>query len=135
MTIGALHAVEYLTGIHSAIMGQGDNQVIVISWKIPHVGLSQHDYIRNYQHEFNTTFDTYLSTLTRVVNGMGMEIKLEETWISTRFLSYGKEPWMDEVFMTIILKKICRMFLEVNDVHPTISNRVGAILSAEGHST
>lgn len=61
--VSALAANQYETGLHSHIIGQGDNQVIVVSVPVPITGVSSTDYLRDYPEEITKVIKMYLENL------------------------------------------------------------------------
>lgn len=116
-------------------VGQGDNVIIVA--KIPKLypHMSDEDYIIQFQDNLQTDCRKYMTNLKRISEGLGIIIKLEETWFSTVLLNYGKEIFFKGAYMTGILKKIGRMFQDTNDAYPSISNRVSSICTTMHAST
>lgn len=89
--IGALNAIESCTNIQSSIMGQGDNQVTLITWEIPYEDVDAEEYAKHYEASFNEKLDLYFFHLRRLMRGLGMKVTVEKTLLSTKFMSYGKE--------------------------------------------
>ncbi|GLV46364.1 hypothetical protein CBL_20712, partial [Carabus blaptoides fortunei] len=111
VTIGMLLAAEYMTKVKSIITGQGDNQVIVAFFPIRVPGISREEYSRNYSHILEKDIRDFLLVLKKLSNDIGMNIKLEETWVSQHLMNYGKEILVDGVFTTSVFKKISRTYL------------------------
>lgn len=107
-------------------VGQGDNVIIVA--KIPkiHPEMSEDEYVKKFKDNIRKESQDYLKNLKDISKGLGMIIKLEETWYSTVLLNYGKEILFDEAYMSGVLKKMSRMYQDVSDTYPSISNRVSA---------
>lgn len=78
------------TGVPGTIIGQGDNQVIVASFSIPYKGMSPSEYIKNHNYELTKRIDQYLASLKRITSGIGMDLKLQESWVSSSLMSYNK---------------------------------------------
>lgn len=93
--VSALAANEYETGIPSHIIGQGDNQVIVISIRVPTDLLTPEEFLNNHPEMVSRQISAYLDNLVVLTKGCGMDLKLEESWISTKFMNYGKEIIID----------------------------------------
>lgn len=129
VTIAALKVAEHKTGISSKIIGQGDNQVLSLSLpkkeKIP-----RPDYIATHANHIETQISEYMTILSDIMKGLGMEIKIQESWISLYHLNYGKELIINGAFTSSILKKISRTYQEVSDAIPTIDNRISSLYSA-----
>ncbi|QXV86525.1 RNA-dependent RNA polymerase [Arlivirus sp. virus] len=133
VTSGSLLAAEYILGIKSIITGQGDNQVIVAFFPVPTKYEDSSGYLTSGNEELRKEIQRYLIFLKKISAQIGMNIKLEETWVSQHLFNYGKEILSHGVFLTSVLKKISRMFISVSDNYPSLSNRIAAIHTA-GHS-
>lgn len=129
----ALSATEEVTGISSYIIGQADNQVIVALFPMEDPDLSEEEYLMKYPLSLTNRINEYKRILESHINGLGMKLKLEETWVSTKLMNYGKEILVDGCYMTGALKRISRSYSEVNEVHPTLSTRISSLFSS-GHS-
>ncbi|MFZ6846590.1 hypothetical protein, partial [Undibacterium sp. RuTC16W] len=79
-TIVALKYVASVNGISCNLMGQGDNQVMILNYK-----KNTTDPPRIKHQEFLRTLDQFLSLI-------GPPLKPEETWTSSNFFAYGKFP-------------------------------------------
>ncbi|QPL15300.1 RNA-dependent RNA polymerase [Hemipteran arli-related virus OKIAV95] len=126
----ALAANEYETGIHSMIIGQGDNQVIVASFPMKDESLTQIEYLTMYPMDIQSQLKIYLANLTRLTNGIGMDLKLEESWTSFWHLNYGKEIIINGSFLSSSTKKIGRAYQEISELYPTIQNRIASIATS-----
>jgi hypothetical protein len=134
--MGALYAVEYINGIKSTITGQGDNQVLLVEMPIDNdEGLSTQEYCMYNDSQISTKLAMFSATLKDTCAGLGMKLKLEETWTSTRLLNFGKEIYFDGILLTNVLKKLGRLFPESNDVYPTLNHRVASVYSAAHTAT
>lgn len=131
---GSLLAAEYSTGVKSIITGQGDNQVIVAFFKMRADCSNLTEYMTLYGHLLEEDIQNYLDFLKTMSGKIGMNIKLEETWISQHLFNYGKEILVDGIFTSGILKKLCRTYLTVSDTYPSIADRIAAIHTT-AHST
>lgn len=127
---GMLETLHEKTGFRSYIIGQGDNQFLVLLLPIRVDGITEEDYLNNYQSKIEKDLTLYMTQLEKTATGLGMKLKLSETWISTRLLNYGKEILIDGCFQSSILKRASRAYAEVNDVYPTLSKRISSIFSS-----
>lgn len=128
--ISALYAAQQELGIPGTIIGQGDNQVIVAAFTVPIAGMSAEEYIRDHIDDLNKRIEDYLSHLKLITGGIGMDLKLEESWVSTHLLNYGKEIICDGSYCSASLKKISRAYQETSEINPTLQNRVASIFSS-----
>lgn len=118
------------TGVPGTIIGQGDNQVIVASFSIPYKNMSPEEYITSHSHEITTRIDEYFKCLKTITEGIGMDLKLQESWVSSKLMSYNKELIVNGSFVSGGIKKIGRAYQEVNDLAPTLQNNVASIYTS-----
>ncbi|AJG39111.1 RNA-dependent RNA polymerase [Lishi Spider Virus 2] len=126
----ALSAAEEITNVKSHIIGQGDNQVIVALFTKIYPNMTDLDYVNQYSDHITHQIESYTSVLEKHINGLGMKLKLEETWVSMSLMNYGKEILINGCYLTSSLKRISRSYSEVNEVHPTLSTRISSIFSS-----
>lgn len=126
----ALIANALITGIHGTIIGQGDNQIILAEFPIEDPNMSVEEYINTYEHQLSQRIKEYLRNLEEITSGIGMELKLQESWASVKLLNYGKEILVDGCFMSNALKKISRTFSDVSELYPSLQNRVAALFTS-----
>ncbi|URA30374.1 RNA-dependent RNA polymerase [Erthesina fullo arlivirus 1] len=134
ITTSALLATEEVTGIKSYIVGMGDNQLIVALFPKLDTTVEDEDYMKMYSTQLTESINQYKNTIEDHINGLGMKLKLEETWVSSSLMNYGKEILINGCFVSGSLKRISRAYSEVNEVYPTLSTRISSIFSS-GHST
>lgn len=67
------------TGISSVIVGQGDNQVLVLLLPGQDPKCTPDEYLNQYALEVDKIVRNFLINLERIMNGIGMELKLEKT--------------------------------------------------------
>lgn len=113
ITIAMLVLIERKTGIKSLITGQGDNQVIIL-------------FIPKTQ-DIESTIINYMTVLSDISQDIGLEIKVTETYCSSSFLLYGKEPVLNGVMMPMVLKRISRAFPDVSEHFPTLATKLASI--------
>lgn len=118
------------TGVPGTIIGQGDNQVIVASFSIPYKNMTPSEYIENHSYQLTTRIDQYLASLKRITSGIGMDLKLQESRVSSSLMSYNKEMIVNGSFVSGGLKKIGRAYQEVNDLAPTLQNKIASIYTS-----
>lgn len=82
--------------------------------------MPEDEYIQKYKHHITNVSQNYLLNLKKISEGLGMVIKLEETWYSTVLLNYRKEIFFDGAYMSGILKKMSRMYQDVSDAYPSL---------------
>ncbi|WPV62720.1 MAG: RNA-dependent RNA polymerase [Wufeng shrew rhabdovirus 9] len=103
----------------SSIM-QGDNQVVIAKYKL--------------YSEVNTSERTaevrrlaaggkkILETIAKYSGKLGLITKIEETWISSSLLVYGKYPIIKGESAGMLLKVMSRLYSTSNDATPSITN-------------
>lgn len=128
--VSALVANSFDTGVEGQIIGQGDNQVIVASFKVPDDSISPGEYIKNHGEELTKRINTYLDNLKKITGGIGMDLKLQESWVSTKLLNYGKEIIVDGSYTSGGIKKISRAYQDVSEIFPSFPNRVSSMFTA-----
>lgn len=79
---------------HSQLMGQGDNQVLINRY-YPRMGMT----VREQHIEFMTQLESFLASI-------GPPLKIEESWASSHFFTYGKVPIFKGVPLPMSMKKI-----------------------------
>jgi len=126
--MSAVLTVGHKMCIHADLVGQEHNQVLLIQFPIPEMakGLSG----KEFPEEVSRMIEEYAQRILKVLDGIGLTLKLEETYSSLRLVNYGKDMYFDGVPLTSFLKKICRMFPESTDVYPMLDNRIASIYSA-----
>ncbi|UHK03185.1 MAG: RNA-dependent RNA polymerase [Hangzhou rhabdovirus 3] len=104
------------TKTFGSIMGQGDNQVIILNFK----GSLDKESIKIYLNRFVNFLDQFLKDL-------GPPLKKEETWISSNFFSYGKFPIYKGSPLCMSQKKIARMLKTSNEGFPTLESSLSSL--------
>lgn len=126
IVVATLELNRIQTGIESMQVGQGDNVIKVAKIPKKYPSMKDDKYIREFRDDIIFSCQSYLKNLKDISAGIWMVIKLEETWYSTVLLNYGKELFFDGAYMSGVLKKIGRMFQDVSDAYPSLSNRVSS---------
>jgi hypothetical protein len=116
ITIMLLLLVERTTGIIGIITGSGDNQLIVAYFPKNQKSKTLENELKN-----------YLLELHRIANDIGLEVKLTETYCSSRLFLYGKEPIYDGKMMPMVLKRISRAYPDVSEQFPGLGTKVASI--------
>ncbi|DBA36821.1 TPA_asm: L [Trifolium betacytorhabdovirus 1] len=113
-------------GIKYKLMGQGDNQVLIVeiySQAARHGGLTSNGAII----EIKATLRQLIDRLEMVFADVGLPLKKLETWTSDRFFSYGKFPIYNRLPCAVSLKRVSRIFFFSNEDLMTLDNALGAI--------
>lgn len=64
------------------------------------------EYIANHSYELSARIDQYLASLKRITSGIGMDLKLQESWVSPSLMSYNIEMIVNGSFVSGGIKKI-----------------------------
>nr|AVK42865.1 RNA-dependent RNA polymerase [Soybean cyst nematode nyami-like virus]AVK42870.1 RNA-dependent RNA polymerase [Soybean cyst nematode nyami-like virus] len=108
---------------HVSLTGQGDNQVILLS--IP--ADSELRLLRQSPLQYAKSF---LHKLTAKCDAAGIQLKPEETWISSRILEYARQYYIDGVQVPSTLKRMTRLHSLTNEDFPTLASDVSTVYSA-----
>jgi hypothetical protein len=129
LTSALLSDIERVTGIHSTICGQGDNQTLLARFPIPQGYRSAKDWIARKPEEVRSVIDQFYRTLETECTKVGLKIKTAESCRSLRYFNYGKRLYYDGVELSMTLKRISKIATEPNDSFPTTENK---LKTAEG---
>lgn len=128
-TILTIMILEMICSRHSVtykLTGQGDNQVLSVSFYHTSVDLSEES--KNLTvGELRQKKDRFLYDLDTTCTAAGLSIKLLETWQSQNLYAYGKHLYWNGFLLCMSLKKLARAFYLSNDSIATIDNSMGAI--------
>nr|UUL70679.1 polymerase [Colocasia bobone disease-associated virus] len=113
-------------GIHYKLMGQGDNQVLMVTIYSQHAKLSGLNSPGSIS-EITSSLQTLQIRLIEVFGDVGLPLKPLETWVSDTFFSYGKFPIYKGVPLCSSLKRISRVFYFSNEDLMTVDNALGAV--------
>jgi hypothetical protein len=107
----------------ATLLGQGDNQVIVL--KIP-----SSDVLQRRGQTVQEYVKGFLDHLTVMSLRMGMIIKPEETWTSTCLFEYSKKYHIRGTQVSCGLKRASRISSEANDSMRTLNGELSSFYSA-----
>ncbi|DBA36736.1 TPA_asm: L [Panicum betacytorhabdovirus 1] len=113
-------------GISYKLMGQGDNQVLMVTIHSQHAKLSGLESPGSV-NEITSTLAKLQRKLIEVFGDVGLPLKPLETWVSDPFFSYGKFPIYKGVPLSSSLKRISRIFYFSNEDLMTVDNALGAV--------
>ncbi|DBA36717.1 TPA_asm: L [Mango betacytorhabdovirus 1] len=114
--------------ISHKVMGQGDNQVILVTFftsQLDPSGEITTEGIVKIKMELKAFEDDLYHTFLK----LGLPIKKLETWKSENFFIYGKYPVYKGVPHAMSLKKLCRASPFSNDDTMTLDNMLATIFS------
>lgn len=115
ITVVLLKYVAELNNVRCQIMGQGDNQVLVLS------------YPKSHPTPVHQRHAEFIQSLNAQLSHYGPPLKLEETWSSSNVLTYGKVVISLGVPKSTSIKKLCRAARLTNDGVPTLSSTLSSI--------
>lgn len=107
----------------ASLLGQGDNQVIVL--RIPSA-----QYLQDRRLTPDQYTQQFLQVLERVCTESGIVIKVPESWKSRRLLEYGRKYFMDGVQVSSALKKVSRLTSEPNQTIYTLNTVLAGLFSS-----
>ncbi|DAZ87903.1 TPA_asm: hypothetical protein [Girado virus 3] len=118
LTMMFLQMVLFDLKIKSEFMGQGDNQVVILTINS-----------RN-----KRDVSEMLSHLTEAISSkfekIGLILKPEETWYSRFLFEYSKKYFYKGVEVPSIIKKVIRLGLDINNGIYTFSNSISSVFSS-----
>ncbi|UUW33157.1 putative RNA dependent RNA polymerase [rudbeckia virus 1] len=115
-------------GVDWKLMGQGDNQVLLVTLysKYSRIeGITGIRAVEDIKSQLRTLVNLLISTFAEV----GLPLKPLETWISDSFFAYGKTPIYRGLPCAMSLKKISRVFYFSNEDIMTLDNAMGSIVT------
>ncbi|DBA36874.1 TPA_asm: L [Cuscuta gammacytorhabdovirus 2] len=111
-----------------SIMGQGDNQVLVLTFKTYHLNPDKSVSSKG-KRILSNRFKLFMADLTQTFDSLGLPIKALETWSSEHLFLYGKVPTLRGVPLCMSLKKICRAYYLANEEIMTLECSVATVQS------
>lgn len=102
-TVVILKFIAEQLKVDCEIMGQGDNQVLILKYHSSDPEVVKRDH------------QNFMEHLNHFLNYIGPPLKLEESWSSSKFFIYGKFPVYDGQPLGMSLKKICRLMRLTNE--------------------
>lgn len=109
-------------------IGQGDNQVIRL--RIPYHKHPHCDEANEVaENEARRKLILFLDTLEEEFKSIGLPLKIDETWTSSRLFAYGKHLILEGVYLPMVLKRLFRANGGGNDIFPTLSEDIASIFS------
>ncbi|KAJ2954234.1 hypothetical protein O0L34_g2479 [Tuta absoluta] len=121
-TVVLILIASWNCGTTASLLGQGDNQVILL--RLPSAAnlllrnMTVEDYI-----------DHFLEELNRLCDMAGIVIKTQESWFSRRLLEYGRKYYYDGAQVSCSLKKISRVTSEANQTLPTLNTLLSGMFA------
>ncbi|WPV62726.1 MAG: RNA-dependent RNA polymerase [Jingmen bat rhabdovirus 1] len=102
------------------LMMQGDNQIVIAKYHL-YSDPGTPDRLLEKQ-QLASKGKSILRTISEYSDKLGLITKLEETWISSSILIYGKYPIVRGESAGMFLKLISRLFSTSNDATPSLTN-------------
>ncbi|DBA36604.1 TPA_asm: L [Betula betacytorhabdovirus 2] len=110
------------------LMGQGDNQVLMITL-FTSLCSQDGEILPEGIDQMKSILNKLIQDLERTFLQLGLPLKTLESWKSEDFFLYGKSPIFRCLPLSMSLKKICRAFPFSNDDTMTIDNVLGSIFT------
>ncbi|AGN91191.1 L [Farmington virus] len=126
VTVCGIYKVARDLKIKHQITGQGDNQVVTLIFpdrELPSDPVERSKYCRDKSSQFLTRLSQYFAEV-------GLPVKTEETWMSSRLYAYGKRMFLEGVPLKMFLKKIGRAFALSNEFVPSLEEDLARVWSA-----
>ncbi|DBA36915.1 TPA_asm: L [Lupinus gammacytorhabdovirus 1] len=111
-----------------SIMGQGDNQVLILTFRTYHLNADK-SVSNKGKRLLSGKFKLFMADLTQTFESLGLPIKALETWSSENLFLYGKVPTLRGVPLCMSLKKICRAYYLANEEIMTLDCCVATVQS------
>lgn len=121
-TILIILLASWKCGTSASLLGQGDNQVILL--RIP-----PQDYLDVRGYTRDTYIQTYLKELQTLCDQAEIIIKLEETWYSRNLFEYSRKYHYKGIQISSCCKRISRIASEANQVIPSLQEDLSSIFS------
>ncbi|QPB73978.1 RdRp [Hymenopteran orino-related virus OKIAV85] len=122
LTILVILIASWRCGTSASLLGQGDNQVILLrlppSEYLTKLKISQTEYI-----------DQFLKVLEELSSKIGIVIKLDETWWSYSLFEYSRKYHLKGAQVSGALKRISRLASEANQVIPSLNSDLSGLFS------
>lgn len=113
LTEGALELAAEMTGVEIQIIGQGDNQIVILKYKPG--------------QDRNQVRKAFRDNLVLVLQGLGHKLKEKETWISNQTHEYGKLRVYRGRHISQGTKRACKLMPDSNDVLHSIPLRISTL--------
>lgn len=124
LTSALLSDLERVTGVHSEICGQGDNQVLLTQFTIPEQYKNAEEWIASAPQIVKLILDDYYKKLEIKCAGVGLKVKTAETCRSLFYMNYGKRLFFCGVELSMTLKRLSKAMTESNDAFPLTETRL-----------
>lgn len=129
-TVALVHMCLWPLGLSYRILGQGDNQVVVMNCYLP--PSVQAEDVPPYIQAVVDRASLNLATISAKV---GQKVKPEECIYSTCFLTYGKEMILNGAYLPTVLKYISRLFPSTTSDAPSVYEMFSSISSGATGAT
>jgi hypothetical protein len=133
LTVGLLESVMCKETYKYEIIGQGDNQNILVERTIHEQALHNLNSRKAVRAEFFASQPYLIDEISKAGAKCGIPIKQAETFSSGIFFNYGKEIAVEGVFYNFVTKPILRSGFTTGDALPSFTSYIGA-LTASFHS-
>ncbi|DBA36854.1 TPA_asm: L [Carrot gammacytorhabdovirus 1] len=110
------------------IMGQGDNQVLALTWRTYSLD-GERNVTKRGKKILTDQFNDFMGDMMTTFDELGLPMKALETWSSENLFLYGKFPTLRGVPLSMSLKKICRAYHLANEEIMTLDCSLATIQS------
>lgn len=121
-TILIILLASWRCGTSASLLGQGDNQVILL--RIPPT-----DYLSQQGLTMDAYIKHYLTVLKDLCEKAQIVIKLEETWYSRNLFEYSRKYHYKGSQVSSCCKRITRLASEANQVIPSLNSDIAGMFS------
>lgn len=128
ITIMLISLAAETCGTTASLLGQGDNQVVLLKIPPEDVLMRENQTERGYVNNF-------VAVLTRYANDAGIPIKPLETWQAAKLFEYSRKYHYEGAQVSCALKKVSRLASEANQVIPTVNGDLSGLYSTGASAT
>eukprot|EP00919_Chromeraceae_sp_WS-2016_P062993 GHVR01149111.1.p1 GENE.GHVR01149111.1~~GHVR01149111.1.p1 ORF type:complete len:593 (+),score=75.81 GHVR01149111.1:125-1903(+) len=126
VTLAVVRVAATRAGFKAEIMGQGDNQNVVLYIPVPH-DCELHEAPVKHAARLKMAAKEFMRHLVDVAGGVGLEIKQSETWFAIMTAVYGKIFVYRGGLLGMGLKHGTKACEETNAIIHSIDSRIGGI--------
>nr|QHD64769.1 RNA dependent RNA polymerase [Plasmopara viticola lesion associated mononega virus 1] len=116
------------------ILGQGDNQMIVLSMPCP-AGATRENLTDEQRSHLREKIAKIKSAVVESSRSMGLPLKAQETWVSNSVFSYGKAIYFKGRPLRGTIKRLCRAFPYANEDYPSVETALTSVVASAQAAT
>lgn len=128
VTVAAIALALNQEGIRFNLYGQGDNQVLLL--EIPRRYKETGEIADLHYEEARLKASRAMDRVTSVFSDIGLPMKKEETWQSSKVFAYSKILFSDGLELAQSNKRITRQYFLLNADYPTTTSQIGSVFAA-----